>query len=288
MKHKVIFLSIMLALLQVFSSKVYSQGGNAKSLEIGNKWVYKDWISYNYGSPSYSYRIDEVIGDTIINNKNYAVIYHLLYPSHSYERADSTRIYFYNIEPNNKEFVSVNFNQKDTNFVDGSFIKVDTVNFWGKVRIRITAHSGIYSLSDGSTSYIEGIGEAENHSVSRSRARSGGKIVAAIINGVKYGETILLDVNKEEELPSCYSLEQNYPNPFNPETKIEYSIPQYGLVTIKIFDTLGREIKTLLNEEKEAGNYTLQFDGSNFASGVYFYQLRAGNFTNTRKMILMK
>ena len=98
--------------------------------------------------------------------------------------------------------------------------------------------------------------------------------------------------------PSSFSLSQNYPNPFNPSTKIRYEIPGQArkdnmLVTLKVYDVLGSEIATLVNEEKPAGSYDVEFDGSNLTSGVYFYQLRAGSskgqvFVQTKKMLLIK
>jgi len=83
-------------------------------------------------------------------------------------------------------------------------------------------------------------------------------------------------------------LSQNYPNPFNPVTKIAYSIPVSGIVSIKIFDITGREIKTLVNEFRNAGSNEIDFDGGGLASGVYYYRLNADNFSETRKMILIK
>lgn len=88
--------------------------------------------------------------------------------------------------------------------------------------------------------------------------------------------------------PFVYSLEQNYPNPFNPTTQIKYSIKESGLVQLKIYDVLGNEIATLVNENKEAGIYSVNFDASKLTSGVYIYQLTAPGFTQARKMILTK
>lgn len=85
-----------------------------------------------------------------------------------------------------------------------------------------------------------------------------------------------------------YTLTQNYPNPFNPTSKISYSIPEQSQVTLKIFDVLGNDIKTLVNEEKTAGNYEIDFDASSFSSGIYFYRLQAGSFVETKKMLLLK
>ncbi len=90
------------------------------------------------------------------------------------------------------------------------------------------------------------------------------------------------------EIPSSLALEQNYPNPFNPTTKINFSVPNTGNVTMKIYDLLGREIMTLVNQSKPAGNYTVDFDASQLSSGVYIYQLRSGNSLLTKKMMVVK
>jgi hypothetical protein len=85
-----------------------------------------------------------------------------------------------------------------------------------------------------------------------------------------------------------FVLFQNYPNPFNPSTKIKYSVPQSEIVQIKVYDILGKEIATLVNEEKPMGNYKIDFDGNNLSTGVYFYSMQAGSFTDTKKLILIK
>jgi hypothetical protein len=95
-------------------------------------------------------------------------------------------------------------------------------------------------------------------------------------------------VNRSTVLPYQYSLSPNYPNPFNPTTVIAYSIPKSGNISLKIYDLLGREVATLVNEIKQAGNYEVKFDGSKLASGIYLYRIQSGNFNYTRKMILIK
>lgn len=94
--------------------------------------------------------------------------------------------------------------------------------------------------------------------------------------------------NNENNSPYSFSLSQNYPNPFNPVTMINYSIPQKGLVTVKVFDVTGKLVKTLVNETMEAGSNSILFDASSLASGVYFYNIVSGGFTDTKKMILVK
>jgi len=90
------------------------------------------------------------------------------------------------------------------------------------------------------------------------------------------------------EGPTEYLLSQNYPNPFNSTSVIKYSIPKLSQVSIKVFNVLGSEVETLLNEEKSVGTYELDWNAANLPSGVYFYRLQAGDFVQTRKMILLK
>ena len=85
-----------------------------------------------------------------------------------------------------------------------------------------------------------------------------------------------------------FSLAQNYPNPFNPATIISWEMPVSGFTTLKVYDVLGNEITTLVNEEKPAGRYEINFDANNLSSGVYYYRITTGNFTQTKKMILMR
>ncbi|MEB2296458.1 MAG: T9SS type A sorting domain-containing protein, partial [Ignavibacteria bacterium] len=90
------------------------------------------------------------------------------------------------------------------------------------------------------------------------------------------------------ELPESYSLEQNYPNPFNPNTTIKFQIPKEGMVTLKVYDILGAEVAILVDEEKVAGKYEVNFDANNLASGIYIYCLNVNDFANVKKMVLLK
>jgi hypothetical protein len=88
--------------------------------------------------------------------------------------------------------------------------------------------------------------------------------------------------------PGRYSLEHNYPNPFNPTTTIKFALPKDGYVKLKVYDIMGREVKVIVNEVKQAGYYSVDFDGSNLASGVYFYRLQCGSFNETKRMVIIK
>jgi hypothetical protein len=101
-----------------------------------------------------------------------------------------------------------------------------------------------------------------------------------------------VSVENEQNQPTEFILEQNYPNPFNPNTVISYQLPVSSEVTLKVFDVLGNEIATLVDEYKPAGTYEAEFNTSSInyfpSSGVYFYQLRAGEYTAVKKMVLLK
>lgn len=107
---------------------------------------------------------------------------------------------------------------------------------------------------------------------------------------IKLADSVLITGSKNPpaNVPAEYELEQNYPNPFNPSTTIEFKIPREGFVTLKVYDILGHERAVLMNEKLHPGNFNVRWDADNFPSGVYYYKLQAGDFTSTRKMILLK
>jgi hypothetical protein len=98
---------------------------------------------------------------------------------------------------------------------------------------------------------------------------------------------MITDVENVQEFPPQYVLQQNYPNPFNPTTSIKFDVPSSKVVTLKVFDILGREVATLLNEEKSAGTHTVTWDASSVSSGVYFYRIKAGDFVQTKRMMVV-
>ena len=113
---------------------------------------------------------------------------------------------------------------------------------------------------------------------------NGGSIVIKSFSG----ENLVAEENNILSAPIEYSLTQNYPNPFNPSTTIKYSVPDAGNVQLKVYDIIGNEVATLVNETKTPGRYEVQFNAAELSTGVYIYSLRAGNFVQTKKMILMK
>jgi len=105
---------------------------------------------------------------------------------------------------------------------------------------------------------------------------------------IKYSQSLTDVLTDGSDSPKDYHLLQNYPNPFNPNTIISYQLPVSSKVIIKVYDILGDEIATLVNEEKPAGNYEVNYNALQLSSGIYFYKMQAGSFINTKKMILIK
>ena len=99
---------------------------------------------------------------------------------------------------------------------------------------------------------------------------------------------VVTDIDEIKIIPTNFKLEQNYPNPFNPSTKIKYAISRGQFVTLKVYDVLGNEVAALVNEERAAGNYEVEFNGPNLSSGIYFYTLNSVGFSQTKKMIFLK
>jgi hypothetical protein len=148
---------------------------------------------------------------------------------------------------------------------------------------------GTNSITAGPNFTISNTGSATFLTGGQIYLRAG---VSVVLGGVfkTILDTALVGVEDENGkiVPEGFSLDQNYPNPFNPTTKIKFSIPELSFVTLKVFDVVGNEIETLVNQEEPAGSYEVQFSAIDLPSGIYFYQLRAGNFVETKKMILIK
>ncbi|MCL4278681.1 MAG: T9SS type A sorting domain-containing protein, partial [Ignavibacteriaceae bacterium] len=156
--------------------------------------------------------------------------------------------------------------------------------------------NGVFQSSDNGMNWFElpdGLTTKDVRSLSSSW---NGYLYAGTVGGGVFRSTAsTTSVENENINPSLFILYQNYPNPFNPSTTIRYSIPVSRnsskgetFVTLKVYDVLGNEITTLINEEKSAGNYEIQFDATDIPSGVYFYTLRTEEFTQTRKLVLLK
>jgi choice-of-anchor B domain-containing protein len=122
-------------------------------------------------------------------------------------------------------------------------------------------------------------------------AKDGGtsSVFDAAIDDVEFGDNLQLSAEHHpQNIPGEFVLQQNYPNPFNPSTKIEYTVPGAGFVSLKVFDLLGKEVRSLVQEQQQPGRYSVRFSGEGLSSGVYLYKLQAGGFVQTKKLVLMK
>ena len=155
-----------------------------------------------------------------------------------------------------------------------------------------------YAGNHNSTTYYNKFWElAKNFTIGLFKSASYRIACVIYTEWINAGGSTTIISDDESDLLSDFNLSQNYPNPFNPSTKIKFTISQSpliggggrgGLVTLKVYDVLGNELTTLVNQEKPAGEYEVEFNSINLPSGVYFYQLKAGSLVETKKMILMK
>ncbi|MCG6960091.1 T9SS type A sorting domain-containing protein [bacterium BMS3Abin03] len=275
-------------------------------LATGNKWIFNEY-GYSYDPFSKSaLRITtrEVLQDTVApNGKQYYLLKdETRFGGYFLERVDSLegKVYRYDESLNSSgyEYVTDDLLAEvgDTvssfrmGYGKGIFTIVldkTTFNKWNLKKSKLVfvnysfIHPPVYSLTQDigldSVYYYYDFGE--------------GWVIlkGCIINGIVYGDTTVVSVDDTKpSVVNSFGLEQNYPNPFNPTTKISWQSPVGSWQTLKVYDILGNEISTIVNEYKPAGEYEVEFDATDLPSGVYFYQLKAGNFIKTNKMILLK
>ena len=284
MKKLIIFIPLILCFLPPFQN-IYAQ--DYFPLEVGNRWDYFVEIHIPGGFTSYDTSSIQIEDQQIMpNGLEYFVLSETLFnnffPRSKYLRKENNKYYYYN-EDDSTDCFYLRFDlPTDSFYLDcmggqwdvDSYVNTYTFGFsdtlqYQNIEYVFSKHFGGYSFTDHwvATYYFT--------------------LKGCIISGVTYGN-LLVDVQDEIKTPIKFELSQNYPNPFNPATKIKYQIPETEKVTLKIFDVLGNEISTLVNEEKPAGKYEADFIGNTLTSGIYFYQLKTGNFIEMKKMILLK
>jgi len=286
---------------------------NYYPLSVGNKWIYDDVtvVQDPYPNVYFDILIKEVLGDSIAPNGKhyYKVNDQTIWESSVLERVDSTdgKVYRYYEDPSlpENEYVAYDLLAEVGDTINSFRLGFNTVMFttmyaestfekWGitkpkKVFQEYTLHPPIFSLTQDfgvdSIYFYFDFGDTWI------------TLKGCIIDGVIYGDTtVVLVENEKNPVAANFKLEHNYPNPFNPSTKIKFTIPsviasatkQSQLVSLKIYDVLGNEIAALVKEEIPAGEYEVEFEASGLPSGIYFYQLKAGSFIQTKKMVLLK
>ncbi len=148
-----------------------------------------------------------------------------------------------------------------------------------------TFHLYPYALVEVTRYLVEGIGL---YSYYGHIDAPNGVLIGAIVGDSTYGNPTKVEGDPIFQVPPTYEIRQNYPNPFNPSTTIRYELPKRSHIVLKIYNLLGQEVATLVNEEKTAGRYEVGWDAGGMASGVYFYRLQAGEFVETKTLILVK
>lgn len=273
-----------------FNTSAYCIASNGKDLFVGSYGLYIapsngiflstdseiTWISINSGLPGSYVRSLAYVG-----SKLFAGIYSRTGETNSGPILRSEGVF---ISTNN----GTNWKSKNTGLANTS-IKSFVA---GRSNLFTTTNNGglyIYKdLLDQWVSITNGLPYSAEYLIA---ANETDLFVATYYDGIwkRPLNEIITGINKIiNSLPENFSLSQNYPNPFNPTTIIKFSIPNSQFATLKIYDILGREIATLVNEEKLPGNYEVKFNESNLASGVYLYRLQAGSFSQTKKFVLMK
>lgn len=258
-------------------------------LQIGNKWLYKN-LFYDIGTePDITYFYKEVVDDTVMENGKYY-----------FTIEERGRIYFERFDTVSNQIIrydDTDCNKKDNPIYSLNYVPKDTVEwiYCDQVPYNITYNeargpdSAMIEFEKDflvieNTGFRKHLGLFYRSYLEISKSTS--VLIGAEIDGKVWGT--LTDIYDKEEQEYKFTLDQNYPNPFNPTTSIEYQVSSIGNVTLKVYDVLGREISTIVNEVKHPGTHEVTFDASNLPSGVYFYRLTNGNYSATKKMLLMK
>ena len=169
----------------------------------------------------------------------------------------------------------------------GSYVKLTNGAQWSNVFWLVGT-----SATLGANSTFRGNILASSSIIANEAAFISGRLLArsdsVSLHNNNIGGVATVTTVRTENVPGGFTLSQNYPNPFNPTTMINYQLPTSSIVTLKVYDVIGREAATLVNEMKEAGSYSVQFNASHLSSGIYFYSIKAGNYTATKKLTLLK
>ncbi|MDR3625539.1 MAG: T9SS type A sorting domain-containing protein [Ignavibacteriaceae bacterium] len=290
MRKYILFISIILMQINLYPQ--YSME-NPAPLKPDNYWLYSsangDKFSINILDSTAT--IDSNLYTLVEGKDKYGKGY-------GYYRLDSNNFYitynwslFTNLEVKYYKKDAI-LNDSWTNTFSGDphtayykIIDTSTINFYGNATLlktlEITDSALVYQLQYWSDDYgLLSVTDWEGAS---------SHILGCVINGKVYGDTIFTGIiEKGNIIPKKYYLSQNYPNPFNPSTKIDFNIPKSSHVTMKVYDILGKEITTLINKEMKPGSYTVDFNGNNLSSGVYIYVLKTIDYSEVKKMILLR
>jgi hypothetical protein len=282
-------------------------------LKIGNQWVYELFeVLPDNSKSSAGYFTVKVLGDTVLNDGLYYYKISISNGDTVFQRIDSLSANLFQYCPDSSKSILIDaLNASIGNTINSYRLK--PFNKVTHYQQELTSDFGVdskvkyyranedyncfYRLKDklGLILY-RATPDAATGRIGRTEF-----LKAAFIDGIVYGDSTLLNIEEEPELPVDFVLYQNYPNPFNPVTKIKFAIPtslqtpllakergRGEVVTLRVYDVLGREVTTLVNEIKAPGNYEIEWNASGLSSGVYYYQLKTGDYMEIKKMILLR
>ncbi|MFZ1289463.1 MAG: T9SS type A sorting domain-containing protein [Melioribacteraceae bacterium] len=258
-------------------------------LEIGNRWDYK---TSGLGNEVDTFSVN-IVGDTLMpNGQNYFVLDRAMGPSrflyadsnfiYYYDESDSTDTPIYDLNAPLEKWYSIGMYASPLDSPRVQLAQIDTAEVFG-VTTRI-----LYFNLDWLVPFTLGLSDKFGplYHYTAHHDPYWTSILGCIISDTTYGT--LVSVEETSRLINNFTLFQNYPNPFNPKTKIRFTIPQSSNVTLSIFTINGEKLVDLVKGELLSGTYEYEFDGSKLSSEIYFYQLKADNFLQTKKLMLLK
>ena len=245
-------------------------------------------------------KIDDAVNfyKNLITNDKYVriALSQLAHIKHKYDKSELTDYFGSLLTSNQKNYSTVKKLLGDINLQNNQFD--NAISNYNDVIINDPiGYDGISARFEKLFAYLHIKNDINTASTILSNIKNLNSNDVEVKMRIKIAENLINAANKgmekkanlvTENVPKTYGLFQNFPNPFNPETTIRYQIPKPGMVTLKVYDILGREVTTLINENKIEGSYDFTFDASRFASGVYIYQLRVNDYVSSKKMIILK
>jgi hypothetical protein len=260
--------------------ELYNTNGNSTTLDAKNNW-WGTTVDAQIADKIFDWMEDASVG--IVNYSSYLTVLDTSAPVSPPLNVTKTDL--------GGGQIKITWNPNQEGDVAGYHIYYGGFNGYSFTHVIDAGNVSSYTLSGVSLSDAIGV-TAYDKSFSAANENASTIVNDNMTNGNEswftYAATVTGITDKESQLPREYQVSQNYPNPFNPTTTINYSIAKEGNVSLTVYNVIGSKVATIVNENKPAGNYSVQFNGSNLASGIYLYKLESGNYNAAKKFILMK
>lgn len=293
---KLILITVIALSYSGQASAQFGQYADYFPLEVGNVWVYR--TTFQFYPPTE--RKVEVTKDTIINSHRYFFLKNVY--GINWARFDTTTGNIFLFAPSNgcsrypnnliHDSLPASVGDQVTSclewFTVSMCLDTNEVSIFGLNNLP-SKQFRLDGLTMGMRTYTKGLGITYSCGGEPPPCQSFTTLKGCVINGVLHGDTLMTNLyNITETIPEEFSLHQNYPNPFNPSTKIKFSLPSAQFTKLKVYNLLGQEMSTLVNQQLQPGSYEYTFDASGLSSGVYFYRMESGEYVQTKKFVLLK